>query len=368
MDNYTNWYGWNGWGMIRISSNILNLDWELLANWQVWKDFLDNINDYLKSWAWWGWAGWSILIRAKVLNCNTWNSIEVKWWAGWAGEVSDLWWGWGWGWIVTYYYTEKNGSCVNILSKWLAWTDWVWGDGQDWLSYESVGTTFDTLRSRVIISNSPSEADATEEISVKVYLLDVNWVPLEGEYLVVEVIWSLGTWNINGTNPLPQTDANGMIEFPITSSVKGIKKVIIKNAITYTELQEQPTITFGVPSISIEKESDKSVVESWDIVTYTITVTNSGSWDAGWDIENAIIIEDVLPTWFRYYTQWPTAWSKWDSWAGTSQYYIFPELTWDWTDWNEERLRYTITDGISGPVNIPSSWWKVRIIFDIKVP
>ena len=66
-----------------------------------------------------------------------------------------------------------------------------------------------------------------------------------------------------------------MITFPITSTVKGIKKVILKNAVTYTELQEQPTITFGVPQISITKTADKSTVTSGDVVTYTITVTNS---------------------------------------------------------------------------------------------
>jgi len=183
-------------------------------------------------------------------------------------------------------------------------------------------------------------------------------VPLEWEYLVAEVTWSgwIWTWTINWWNPLPQTDANGMVTFAITSTVKWIKKVILKNATTYTELQEQPTITFGIPQISISKVANKSVVNSWDVVTYTITLTNSGSWDAGWDPENAIIVEDVLPTWFRYYTTGPTAWSKWDTWTGTTQYYIFPETSWDWTSWNEERLRYTIADWISWPPTIPANW------------
>lgn len=365
-NNYNNWYGWNGWGMIRISSNILQLNGKLLANGDVGKNALvwTLLSD--GAWGWWAWG--SILIRAKSLYCNTWNSIEVKGWNGWAGTNNNFGWWWGWGGVVTYYYTEKDGTCAHILTKWAAWASGWWAAGQDGLMYESAGTTFDTLRSRVIVEDSPQEANATSEVKIKAYFLDVNWVPLEWEYLVAEVVWSLWTGKINNGNPLPQTDANGKIEFSITSSVKWIKKVILKNAITYTELQEQPTITFGVPQISIEKVADKSVVNSWDIVTYTITVTNSWSWDAGGDVENAIIIEDILPTGFRYYTTGPTAGSKWDTGTGSTQYYIFPETSWDGTSWNEERLRYTITDGISGPTNIPANGWVVRITFDAKVP
>lgn len=145
-----------------------------------------------------------------------------------------------------------------------------------------------------------------------------------------------------------------MLSFPITSTVKGIKKIILKNALTYTELQEQPTLTFGIPQVSIAKVADKSTVNSGDVVTYTITLTNSGSGDAGGDPENAIVIEDVLPTGFTYWTTGPTAGSKWDTGSGTTQYYIFPEVTGDGTAGNEQRLRYTVTDGLSGPANIPS--------------
>lgn len=365
-DDFTTWYGWNGWWMIRISTNNLEINWKLLANWANWQDY-NSIYSTIY-WAWWWWAWGSILIRAKELNCNTWNSIEVAWWNWWAWTGWDFWW-WGWwGWVVTYYYTEKNWTCAWVLSAWSAWFSWWWANWQVWLSYESAWTTFDTLRSRVIIEDSPAEANWTSEIKVRAYFLDVNWVPLEWEYLVAEVVWDLWSWQINNWNPLPQTDANGMIEFPITSTKKWIKKVILKNAVTYTELQEQPTITFGIPQISIEKVANKSIVNSWDVVTYTITVTNSWSWDAWWDVENAIIVEDVLPTWFRYYTTWPTAGSKWDTGSWSTQYYIFPETSWDGTSWNEERLRYTITDGISWPANIPANWWKVRIIFDVKVP
>lgn len=368
MDDFNTGYGWNWWWMIRISANTLYLNGKLIANWQEGKNYKITNDWNTKYWAGWWWAWWSILIRAKALNCDVWNSIEVKWWTWWAWISNDLWW-WGWWWwVITYYYTEKEWTCAWILTKWLAWAS-GWGAAwQDWLAYESAWSTFDTLRSRVLIEDSPAEADWTQEIIVKAYFLDVNWVPLEGEYLIAEVIWSLWSWQINNWNPLPQTDANGFITFPITSTVKWIKKVILKNAITYTELQEQPTITFWVPSISIEKVANKSTVNSWDVVTYTITVTNSGSWDAGWDVENAVIVEDVLPTWFRYYTTWPTAWSKWDTWTWTTQYYIFPETSWDGTSWNEERLRYTITDGISGPAYIPWNGWKVRIVFDTKVP
>jgi len=366
LNDFNTGYGWNGWGMIRISTNILELNGKLLANWQAWKNYkaLNSIN----YWAGWWWAGWSILIRAKALNCNTGNSIEVKWWAGWAWASWNNGWGWWWWWVVTYYYTDKEWTCAWILTKGSAWNSGWWEAWQDWLSYESAWTTFDTLRSRVIVEDSPAEANWTNEIKIRAYFLDVNWVPLEWEYLVAEVLWDLWTGKINWWNPLPQTDANGMITFPITSTIKWIKKVILKNAVTYTELQEQPTITFWIPSISINKIADKSTVNSWDVVTYTITVTNSGTWDAGWDVENSIIVEDVLPTWFRYYTTWPTAWSKWDTWTWTTKYYIFPETSWDGTSWNEERLRYTITDGISWPSNIPSNWWQVRIIFDVKVP
>lgn len=177
--------------------------------------------------------------------------------------------------------------------------------------------------------------------------MDVNGVPLEGEYLVASVVGDLGTGTINGGNPLPQTDANGMLSFPITSTVKGIKKVVLKNAVTYAELQEQPTITFGIPQISIAKTADKSSVNSGDIITYTIALTNSGAGDAGGDVENAIVIEDVLPTGFIYYTAGPTAGSKWDTGSGTTQYYIFPETSGDGTSGNEQRIKYIIADGMS---------------------
>lgn len=45
--------------------------------------------------------------------------------------------------------------------------------------YESAGTTFDTLRSRVLVDNSPSEANGTDAIHITAYFLDVNGIPLE---------------------------------------------------------------------------------------------------------------------------------------------------------------------------------------------
>lgn len=45
--------------------------------------------------------------------------------------------------------------------------------------YESAGTTFDTLKSRVIVENSPVEANGTSQITIRAYFLDVNGVPLE---------------------------------------------------------------------------------------------------------------------------------------------------------------------------------------------
>lgn len=70
--------------------------------------------------------------------------------------------------------------------------------GQDGKIYESVGTTFDTLKSRVTIENSPAAADGVQAVTVRAYFLDVNGVPLEGEYLVASVVGDLGTGLING--------------------------------------------------------------------------------------------------------------------------------------------------------------------------
>jgi uncharacterized repeat protein (TIGR01451 family) len=360
-DNYTSWYGWNGWGLVRISTNTLTIAWKILANWDIWKSY------YANHWAGWGWAWWSILIRTKTMTCASWQVSSAGWNGGaWTGSI--LWGWWWWGWAIAYYYADTSGSCTSSVAKWTWWANGWASDWYAWYIFQSVGTTFDTQKSRVIIEDSPAEANGVWAIKVRVYLLDVNWVPLEWEYLVAEVAWSLWTWKINNWNPLPQTDANWMVEFLVTSTVKGIKKVVIKNALTYTEIQEQPTMTFWVPNIVIEKTANKTSVNSWDVVTYTITVTNNGTWDAGWDTENAIIVEDVLPTWFTYYTTWPTAWSKWYTSTDSTQYFISPELSWDWTSGNEQRLRYTITDGISWPASIPSGWWKVMITFDVKVP
>jgi len=108
-DDFSSWYGWNGWGMIRISSNTLYLSGKLLANgqdwWNITPDSTPNRTPIL--WAWGGWWGGSILIRAKALNCNTWNSIEVKWWNWWTW-FNTFAWGWGGWWVITYYYTEKK--------------------------------------------------------------------------------------------------------------------------------------------------------------------------------------------------------------------------------------------------------------------
>lgn len=269
---------------------------------------------------------------------------------------------------MAYYYTTKTGSCNYALTQGSAGASGGGADGQVGILYESVGTTFDTLKSRVVVENSPAQADGTSQITIRAYFLDVNGVPLESEYLVAEVVGSLGTGKINGGNPLPQTDANGMIAFPITSTSKGIKKVILKNAVTYTELQEQPTITFGVPQISIAKVANKTTINSGDVVTYTISLTNSGSGDAGGDAENAIVVEDVLPTGFQYYPTGPTAGTKWDTGSGTSQYFLFPETSGDGTSGNEVRLKYVIGDGISGPPVIAGSGGLIRIIFDSRAP
>ena len=69
--------------------------------------------------------------------------------------------------------------------------------GQVGLIYESVGTTFDTLKSRVTVENSPAAADGTQAVTIRAYFLDVNGVPLEGESLVASVVGDLGSGKIN---------------------------------------------------------------------------------------------------------------------------------------------------------------------------
>ena len=324
--------------MIRISANTLTISGSLLAIGSGGLAGLPLQTVAPITAAGGGGAGGSILIRAKALTCAAGNSVDVRGGNGGNGSYSALYQGGyagggGGGGVITYYFSNLSGTCGSAVTAGTGGTTTsgiaavAATQGQDGLVYSSVGTTFDTTKSRVTIENSPAAADGVQAVTVRAYFLDVNGVPLENEYLVAEVVGDLGTGKINAGNALPQTDANGMLAFPITSTTKGIKKVVLKSAVTYTELQDQPTMTFGIPQVTITKSANKSTVNSGDIVTYTITLTNSGSGDAGGDIENAIVVEDLLPTGFTYYTAGPTAGSKWDTGTGTTQYYVAPDVS-----------------------------------------